>query len=111
MPLYVRSGAVIPFGPVKQYTEEKAEEPITLVVYPGSDGEFTLYEDDGRTFDFRRGEWRGTRLTWDDKLRQLSLAPAKGSKLSDRRSFEIRLAAESRTRRISFAGRTTSIRL
>src|SRR6185436_10854481 len=82
MPLYVRSGAVIPFGPVKQYTEEKVEEPITLVVYPGSDGEFTLYEDDGRTFDFRRGEWQGTRLTWNDKLRQLSLAPAKGSKTS-----------------------------
>jgi len=111
MPLYVRSGAVIPFGPVKQYTEEKVEEPITLVVYPGSDGEFTLYEDDGRTFDFRRGEWQGTRLTWNDKLRQLSLAPAKGSKTSGQRIFEIRLAAESKTRRISFAGRTTSIRL
>ena len=111
MPLYVRSGAVIPFGPVKQYTEEKVEEPITLVVYPGSDGEFTLYEDDGRTFDFRRGEWQGTRLTWNDKLRQLSLAPAKGSKPSGQRTFEIRLAAESKTRRLSFAGRTTSIRL
>ena len=111
MPLYVRSGAVIPFGPVKQYTDEKVEEPITLVVYPGSDGEFTLYEDDGRTFDFRRGEWQGTRLTWNDKLRQLSLAPAKGSKTSGQRIFEIRLAAESKTRRISFAGRTTSIRL
>jgi len=111
MPLYVRSGTVLPFGPVKQYTEEKVEEPLTFVVYPGSDGEFTLYEDDGRTFDFRRGDWQGTRLTWSDKLRQLSLAPAKGSKMSGQRTFEIRLAAESKTRRISFAGRPLTIRL
>ena len=55
MPLYVRAGAVIPMGPVKQYTEEPSDEPMTLVVYPGTDGVSSLYEDDGHSFDYRTG--------------------------------------------------------
>src|SRR3989442_998567 len=47
IPLYVRAGAVIPLAPVKQYTEEKLDGPVTLIVHPGADGAFSLYEDDG----------------------------------------------------------------
>jgi hypothetical protein len=51
-----------------------------------------LYEDDGKTFDFRRGEWMGTRLTWDDKSRSLSIALAKGSRMiGAERVFEVQL--------------------
>ena len=60
MPLYARSGSILPLGPVKQYTGEKVDGPLTLIVYPGVDGAFTMYEDDGATFDYRRGQW--TRL-------------------------------------------------
>src|SRR5262249_43302284 len=47
MPLYVGGGAVVPMGPVKQYTGEKVDEPLTIAVHPGADGAFALYEDDG----------------------------------------------------------------
>jgi alpha-glucosidase/alpha-D-xyloside xylohydrolase len=53
MPLYVRAGSIIPLGPVRQYVAEKVEGPLTLQVYPGANGAFTIYEDDGSTFDYR----------------------------------------------------------
>jgi len=111
-PLYVRAGAVIPFGPVRQYTEEKVNGPIALRVYPGSDGEFMLYEDDGKTFNFRRGEWTGVLLKWEEKSRRLSLALAKDSRMVGAdRVFEVQLMPKLETRRIVFTGRPVSVRL
>ena len=52
IPLYVRAGAIIPMGPVKQYTGEKVDAPLELLIYPGADGQFVLYEDDGISFEF-----------------------------------------------------------
>jgi len=57
MPLYVRAGAILPLGPVRQYAEEPVDAPLTLIVYPGADGASSLYEDDGKTFAYRKGEW------------------------------------------------------
>ena len=59
MPLYVRAGAIVPMGPVKQYTAEKVDGPLAVTVYPGADGAFLLYEDDGSSFNYRKGEWMG----------------------------------------------------
>jgi len=56
MPLYVRAGAVVPMGPVKQYVDEPSDAPLEMVVYPGADGTSSLYEDDGRSFDYRQGK-------------------------------------------------------
>ena len=56
-PLYVRGGAVIPMGPIKQYVEEKVDEPLMLVIHPGADGSSSVYEDDGHSFDYRKGQF------------------------------------------------------
>lgn len=111
MPLYVRAGAIIPFGPVKQYTEEKVDAPFTLRLYPGADGQFELYEDDGRSFNFRHGEWIGILMRWIDKSRRLSLVLLKGSKFSGQRIFEVVVAGDRETRSISFSGRPVTIQL
>src|SRR5262249_22952114 len=47
LPLYVRAGTILPLDPVRQYTGEKVDGPLTLIVHPGADGQATLYEDDG----------------------------------------------------------------
>src|SRR5207302_5950768 len=54
MPLYVRAGAIIPFDPVRQFTAQAVTEPTALRVYPGADGEFTLYDDDGTSLDYQK---------------------------------------------------------
>jgi alpha-glucosidase/alpha-D-xyloside xylohydrolase len=110
MPLYVRAGAILPLGPVKQYTAEKVDAPMTLVIYPGADGAFTLYEDDGISFAYRHGAWVKTEMKWDDAARKLTLRLAPGSKPGGeglppkRRAFEVRVAGEKATRRVEFTG-------
>ncbi len=73
IPLYVKAGAVVPLGPVKQWTEEPVDEPLTLRVYPGADGEFAVYEDDGESFRYREGEFTRLLCAWRDAERKLTV--------------------------------------
>jgi alpha-glucosidase len=56
LPLYVRAGAIVPMQPVVQHTEENPSGPLQLRVYPGEDCNGSLYEDDGHTFAYQKGE-------------------------------------------------------
>ncbi len=113
MPLYVRAGAIIPMGPVKQYTAEKIDGPLTLTVYPGAGATFTLYEDDGATFNYRRGEFTRMEMIWNDSRRALILRLARGSRTPPtlKRNIEVRIAGEKTTRAAVFEGRSIEIRL
>jgi alpha-glucosidase/alpha-D-xyloside xylohydrolase len=106
-PLYVRAGAVIPMDPVRQYTDEPVTDLATLVVYPGADGESTWYEDDGKSFDYRRGDAMRLIMTWHDTSRRLSLRLAPGYKLRAPapRRINVRVAGSSSTKTITFTGR------
>ncbi len=79
LPLYVRAGAVIPTGRVRQHVGEASDEPLTLTIYPGADGAYLLYEDDGESLAHRQGAWQKFRLTWQDAGRRLGIALAEGS--------------------------------
>lgn len=110
IPLYVRAGAILPLGPVKQYVEEKSDEPLTLNVYAGADGSFTLYEDDGRSFNYRQGEWMGIDMSWNDAGRVLRMKLASGSKMLPplRRPMEVQLA--DKRQQVEFAGSPLEVR-
>jgi alpha-glucosidase (family GH31 glycosyl hydrolase) len=111
-PLYVRAGAVIPMGPVKQYTAEPSDEPLTLVVYPGADGESSWYEDDGKSFDYRRGEWMRVAISWHDAARRLSLKLAPGSKmLGAPRHIVARIAGSTKVSDLHFTGHPVQLTL
>ncbi|HTV13706.1 MAG TPA: TIM-barrel domain-containing protein [Acidobacteriaceae bacterium] len=92
MPLYVKAGAVVPLGPVKQYTTEPVEEPLTLRVYPGADGNFVLYEDDGESFRYRRGEFTRIHCTWQDADRTLALRVDPKGKPASGRQVQVEIA-------------------
>lgn len=100
-------------GPVRQYTEEKVDGPLTLWVYPGSDGAFTLYEDDGKTFNYRRGEFMRLQLTWSDRDRILKVRLAKGSRMLPpmARHIEVLVANEAVPKVVVFEGRPVEVRL
>lgn len=74
MPLYVRAGAVVPFAPVRQYVDEPAAEPTALRIYPGADGRFTWFEDDGTTYKYERGEFMRAECAWHDSSRTLTVS-------------------------------------
>lgn len=75
MPIYVRAGAVIPFDPIRQYTSQPVTTPTTLRIYPGANGDFTLYDDDGISQQYLHGKATWIRLRWDDRTHTLTLEP------------------------------------
>jgi alpha-D-xyloside xylohydrolase len=79
MPLFVRSGSILPFGPELQYTSEKPAEEITLFVYAGADGAFNLYEDEGTNYNYEKGAFAIIPLTYNDATKTLTIGNRKGS--------------------------------
>ena len=71
IPLFVRAGSILPMGSPVESTEE-VQTVRTLRVYPGADGQFELYSDDGKTYAYERGDARTMQLTWDDRARKLT---------------------------------------
>jgi alpha-D-xyloside xylohydrolase len=66
IPLHVRAGAIIPLGPEIEYAGQ-ATDPIELRVYPGADGDFTLYEDEGDSYRYEQGAHATVAIHWDEE--------------------------------------------
>ena len=113
MPLHIRAGAIIPNGPAKQWVDQPVEGPLTVSVYPGADGSFTLYEDDGRTFDYRQGAWMGLEMMWRDSTRVLTVRLARGSRMLPPapRTIEVRALGLTSPQTIKFDGRPIELRM
>ncbi len=109
MPLYVREGSILPLGPVKQFTGEIVEEPLSISIYPGADASFLLYEDDGKSFNYRKGEWTGIQMAWNDARRILSLHLAPGSRVLPMESRAIAVKVAGTTRSVTFDGKPVQV--
>jgi alpha-D-xyloside xylohydrolase len=79
MPVFVRAGAIVPQAPVTQYTGEHPDAEVTLHIFAGADGSFTLYEDDGKTFAYEHGAFSEVPLRWNDSSRTLTIGARHGS--------------------------------
>jgi alpha-D-xyloside xylohydrolase len=79
LPLYIRAGSILPLGPELQWTTEKPEDPIELRIYPGADGDFTLYEDENDNYNYEKGAHATIPIHWDDATRTLTLGQRQGS--------------------------------
>lgn len=80
LPLFVRAGSIVPFGPDMQSTEEvHRNAPLLLRIYQGQDATFTLYEDEGDTYNYENGAFATIALSWDDAKKCLSLGKRQGS--------------------------------
>ena len=79
LPLYVKAGSILPMGPELQYTDEKPADPLTVWVYTGADAAFELYEDDGVSYGYERGEFSTIPLRWDEAGGTLSIGRRTGS--------------------------------
>ena len=78
IPLYVREGAIIPFGPDMQYSDEKQAEVINLYVYTGQDGTFTLYEDEGTNYNYEKGQYAMIPFTYNEAEGTLTIGDREG---------------------------------
>src|SRR5271170_1535720 len=70
LPLFVRAGSIVPLGSAVLNTQQP-QAIASVRVYPGVDGSFTLFQDDGKTYAYEKGGGSITKLTWDDATHQL----------------------------------------
>jgi alpha-D-xyloside xylohydrolase len=91
IPLFIKSGSIIPTAPVVQYTGEKPHDPITLYIYTGENGAFTLYEDEGNNFNYEHGAFAQIPMTWNDAAQTLTIGRRQGSfpGMLDERTFDV----------------------
>jgi alpha-D-xyloside xylohydrolase len=97
MPLYVRSGSILPIGPDIKYADEQPDVPLDLHLYPGQSGSFTLYDDEGDNYNYEDGHFARINLTWDDAARHLTLHERQGSYPGMPVSREFRIIIEDST--------------
>jgi alpha-glucosidase (family GH31 glycosyl hydrolase) len=111
MPLFVRAGAILPLGPVKQHTGEVSDEPLLLRVYPGADGTMTLYEDDGKSFDYEKGAYSSIVCSWEERSRTLSLGADTRGSVPRGRMFTVEIVDSGERKRFTMTGHAASIKL
>ena len=78
IPVFVREGAIIPFGPEMEWSDEKPAELINLYVYAGQDGSFQLYEDEGTNYNYEKGKYATIDISYDDAAKTVSFGARKG---------------------------------
>ena len=112
VPMFVRAGSILPLGPEMQYVGEKAWDNLEIRVYPGANGSFTLYEDEGDSYSYERGVYSTITFSWNDKTRQLTIGARKGEFLGMlmSRRFTVVLP-DGRQQQVSYSGAECTISL
>jgi alpha-D-xyloside xylohydrolase len=96
IPLYVKAGSILPIGPKVQFATEKKLDNLEIRVYSGSNGEFTLYEDENDNYNYEKGAFSTITFTWNDAKKELTINNKKGSfpGMLTERKFNIILVAD-----------------
>ncbi len=112
VPMFVRAGSILPLGPEMQYVGEKTWDNLELRVYPGADGDFTLYEDEGDGYNYEKGIYATIAFHWNNKTRTLTIGERKGSYpgMLQSRQFTIVLP-DGTSQTISYDGTSQSLNL
>jgi len=79
IPLYIKSGSIIPFGPHVQYATEKKWDKLEIRIYSGANGEFTLYEDENDNYNYEKGAFSTIAFKWNEQTKTLTIGKRAGS--------------------------------
>lgn len=114
MPVYVKAGSILPWGPEVQYANEKPWDDLELRVYPGQDGDFTLYEDEGDGYNYEKGAYTLIHMHWNDATRTLTIDARKGSfkGMLQQRRFRVSLiGTNGQPTAVNYTGQQVSVKL
>ncbi len=115
LPVYIRAGSILPWGPDVQYSTEKKWDNLELRVYPGANGEFTLYEDEFDNYNYEQGAYTTIPMTWDDSNRTLTIGSREGAYdgMLKNRKFRITCYGASKpiTKSVSYNGSRVVVKL
>jgi len=115
IPLYVKAGSILPLGPQVQYAEEKKWDDLEIRIYPGADGDFSLYEDENDNYNYREGKYSEIKFHWNNAKQTLSISARKGSfeGMLSKRNFKVILVgqtADQAGRSVIYEGKTKSLK-
>ena len=112
-PMMVRSGSILPLAPVMQYASEHQWDELDIVIYPGANGKFTLYEDEGDSYRYEQGVYSTIAFAWNDKKGELTIARRQGQfpGMLANRTFRLRLAGSQQTKSVTYNGQALKVRL
>lgn len=99
LPLFIKAGAIIPVGPQVQYAAQQSTESLKIVIYPGANGNYVLYEDEGISYRYENGAFSLIRFEWDDTQKQLTIHKRQGEYpgMLQERQFEVILMKNGQT--------------
>lgn len=111
LPLFVKAGSIIPMTEVVEYADASVGKPIAIDIYPGNDAEFTLYDDDGETYDFEKGEYTRIKMIWDDSKKELTIADAEGTYPEAPKTRKMIIRKDGKTKNVDYKGKKTKIKI
>ena len=94
IPVFVKAGAVIPMEQKMRYADEAVDTPFEIHIYPGADGSFVLYEDDGDGYAYEQGKYNQISLTWKDDEHCLTIGAAEHTFAQGLKGRECRVILE-----------------
>jgi alpha-D-xyloside xylohydrolase len=111
IPLFIKAGSIISMGPFVQYAAEKPADPIEMRIYPGADGNFTLYEDENDNYNYEKGVFSTISFSWNDAKRQLTIGKRQGSfpGMLEKRIFQIVLVGKDKGSGIEISKRLDKV--
>ncbi|WP_295220200.1 TIM-barrel domain-containing protein [uncultured Chryseobacterium sp.] len=110
IPLYIKAGSIIPFGPDVQYATEKKWDNLTLKIYPGTDADFVLYEDEFDNYNYEKGAFTEIPFHWNEKSKTLTIGARKGSfnGMIEKRNFNL-ILPDGRQKTVSYSGKRINV--
>ena len=122
MPLFVKGGSILPMGPEIQWTGENPGGDITLFVYEGADGNFTIYEDEGLNYNYEKGKYSNIPITWDNATSTLIIGDRQGEfeGMPVKRNFnlvkvgkdnKVGYSRDAKGKKVSYNGKAVKVKL
>jgi alpha-D-xyloside xylohydrolase len=104
MPIFVRAGSIVPFGPEIEYYNQKLPDEITLYVYDGQNGSFTLYEDEAVNYNYEKGKFSMIPFSFDNSTKTLTIGERKGSydRMLQNRKFNVIFVQQNSPKSLDF---------
>lgn len=122
IPLYVKAGSIVPWGPKVQYATEKRWNDLDIRIYPGDNGDFVLYEDENDSYNYEKGEFSEIHFKWNDASKNLTIEDRKGrfKDMLGKRKFNIVMVSKQNginidnqtiNKSVNYNGRKLSVKL
>jgi alpha-D-xyloside xylohydrolase len=109
IPLFIKAGSILPTAEGLSYADQAAKAPLTLEVYPGADGSFVLYEDEGDNYHYEDGAYSRIVMAWDDTKKSLTIRKREGAfeGMQESRIFTVTCAGQSKE--VQYNGQETVV--